>query len=598
MCTDMYLPSFPTIARDLGTSDSVVQLTLTTCLLGLAFGQLLAGPLSDRLGRRPPLLAGLVVFTAASLVCAVAPNAGLLLAARLVQGLAGAAGIVIARAVVRDLFSGDEAARFFATLMLVMGVAPILAPLAGAEVLKWTSWRGVFVVLACFGALLVPSVLVGLPETLKAQSRRSGGVMETARMFADLLRHRALVGLSLTSGLVSGAMFAYIAGATFVLQQVYGLSPQQFGLVFGSNALGIIVASQVGARLLGRLTPRFLLWAGVVQATTGAALLLAAAAGGLPLAAVLVALFVVISSIGLVQPNATALALEDHASAAGSAAALLGVSQLAIGALLAPIVGIFGGSTLSLAVVMAASAFAALLTLSLAVPRGRRPRSASTSRPVGHPFRHPKKGLPMADAVIVATARTPGGRRGGSLSGRHPAELAAQVLRAVVERSGIDATLVDDVLMGCVTQVGPQSTNVARTALLAAGFPETVPGTTIDRQCGSSQQALHFAAQGVASGAYDVVIAAGVECMSTVPMFSNVGGDVTTVYGDAVDERYAERKSYGHTGLVPQGISAELVADKWGLSRPDLDAYGLPGLRGLGVAFSPRGAPDMDDTLA
>jgi acetyl-CoA acetyltransferase family protein len=181
----------------------------------------------------------------------------------------------------------------------------------------------------------------------------------------------------------------------------------------------------------------------------------------------------------------------------------------------------------------------------------------------------------MNDAVIVATARTSCGKCNGALSGWHPAELAAQVLRAVVDRAGIDAALVDDVLMGCVTQVGPQSTNVARTAALAAGFPETVPGTTIDRQCGSSQQALHFAAQGVMSGAYDVVIAAGVECMSTVPMFSNAGGDPTTVYGDVVQARYADRESYGFAGLVPQGISAELIVDKWGLTREELDSYGL-----------------------
>jgi acetyl-CoA acyltransferase len=181
----------------------------------------------------------------------------------------------------------------------------------------------------------------------------------------------------------------------------------------------------------------------------------------------------------------------------------------------------------------------------------------------------------MNDPVIVAAARTACGKRNGALSGWHPAELAAEVLRAVVDRAGIDAALVEDVLMGCVTQVGPQSTNIARTAVLAAGFPDTVPGTTIDRQCGSSQQALHFAAQGVMAGAYDVVIAAGVECMSTVPMFSNADGDPMAAYGQVVRDRYGDRESYGHTGLVPQGISAELIVDKWGLTREELDRYGL-----------------------
>jgi len=182
----------------------------------------------------------------------------------------------------------------------------------------------------------------------------------------------------------------------------------------------------------------------------------------------------------------------------------------------------------------------------------------------------------MGDAVIVEAVRTAAGRRGGSLSGWHPAELAAQTLVALQERANIDPIVIDDVVMGCVTQVGLQSANIARTAVLAAGWPETVPGTTVDRQCGSSQQALHFAAQSVMAGVNDVVVAAGIECMSTEPMFSNTpGGDITAVYGDAIGTRYSSRESYGQTGLVPQGISAELMADRWGLSRVDLDRYGL-----------------------
>jgi acetyl-CoA acyltransferase len=183
--------------------------------------------------------------------------------------------------------------------------------------------------------------------------------------------------------------------------------------------------------------------------------------------------------------------------------------------------------------------------------------------------------LPVREAVIVEAVRTPAGRRGGSLSGWHPAELAAVTLRALAARTQIDPALVEDVIMGCVTQAGPQSTNVARTAVLAAGFPQTVPGTTIDRQCGSSQQALEFAARAVVAGAYDIVIAAGVECMSSVPMFSNAGGDVLSVYGNAVGQRYSDRDTFGHKGLVPQGLSAEAVAKTWNLTRESLDTYGL-----------------------
>ncbi|WP_067168586.1 thiolase family protein [Microtetraspora niveoalba] len=182
----------------------------------------------------------------------------------------------------------------------------------------------------------------------------------------------------------------------------------------------------------------------------------------------------------------------------------------------------------------------------------------------------------MSEAVIVEAVRTPAGRRHGSLSGWHPAELAAETLNALRERTGIDPAVVDDVIMGCVTQNGAQSTNVGRTAVLAAGWPETVPATTVDRQCGSSQQAVHFAAQAIMAGSCDVVVAAGIECMSTVPMFSNApGGDIRAVYGQAAQNRYADREAYGHTGLVPQGISAELVADRYGIAREELDAYGL-----------------------
>ncbi len=182
----------------------------------------------------------------------------------------------------------------------------------------------------------------------------------------------------------------------------------------------------------------------------------------------------------------------------------------------------------------------------------------------------------MPVPVIVEAVRTPAGKRGGSLSGWHPVDLAAHTLTALIERSGVDPGRIDDVIMGCVTQVGPQSTNIGRNAALAAGLPEGVPGTTIDRQCGSSQQAVHFAAQAIMSGTMDVVVAAGIECMSTVPMFSNApGGDIRAVYGERMQARYADRVTFGVRGLVPQGLSAELVVDRWGLTREELDGYAL-----------------------
>jgi acetyl-CoA acyltransferase len=199
------------------------------------------------------------------------------------------------------------------------------------------------------------------------------------------------------------------------------------------------------------------------------------------------------------------------------------------------------------------------------------------------------------DAVIVDAVRTPAGRRWGSLSGWHPAELAAELLTALQARTGIGPAVVDDVIMGCVTQVGPQSTNIARTAVLAAGWPTSVPGTTVDRQCGSSQQAIHFAAQSIMSGVNDVVVAAGIECMSCVPMFSNApGGDIRAVYGDVVQRRFGDQESYGLRGLVPQGISAELICDRWQLSRDELDEYSL---RSHEVAAAARDCGRFDSQI-
>ena len=179
------------------------------------------------------------------------------------------------------------------------------------------------------------------------------------------------------------------------------------------------------------------------------------------------------------------------------------------------------------------------------------------------------------EVVIVDAVRTPLGKRGGALSGRHPVELLAHVLRAMVDRVGVDPALVDDVIVGCVTQVGAQSNNIARSAVLAAGWPETVPACTIDRQCGSSQQAIHFAAQAIAAGANHIVVAAGVESMSQVPMFSNITGETSDPYGEDLRARYLERDSFGHKGLIQQGIAAELLVDAWKLTRDELDAFSL-----------------------
>ncbi len=344
---DMYLPAFPSLATDLSATASQVQLTITACVVGLATGQLLAGPLSDRFGRKRPLLVGVALYAVASLLCAVAPDIWTLTAARVLQGLAGSAGIVLSRAIARDLHSGPALARFFSLLLLVNGLAPILAPLLGAQVLRVTSWRGVFVVLAVIGALLWLATALVLHETLPSERRRPGGVRATVQTFGTLLGDRAFVGIALTSGFVFGAMFAYIAGSSFVLQGEYGLSQQQFALVFGSNAACLVTAAQVSARLVGRVGPERILALGVATSVLGAAGLVLAVTTGAGLPAVLPSLAVVVASVGLVAPNAAALALADHPEAAGSASALLGVSQYLLGGLLAPVVGLGGEGALA-----------------------------------------------------------------------------------------------------------------------------------------------------------------------------------------------------------------------------------------------------------
>ena len=344
LSVDFYLPGLQKLTRDFGTSASAGQLTLTACILGLAFGQLVLGPLSDRFGRRPPLLAGLALYCAASLACAVAPSVWVLVGLRLVQGLSGAAGIVIARSIVRDLVSGAAAARLFSVIMLVLGVVPILAPVFGGQLLQVTSWRGLFVILAAVDGAILAATALWLRETLPPERRRSSG--ESGAAFAQLFRDRFFLAYAIVLGLTFAALFSYIAGSSFVLQDLYGVSPQLYGGLFGLNAFGIVACAQLNRMLVGRVLPERLLFVGVVaQAAAGVTLLAVVLVGGVGLPGVLPCLFVTVASLGLVVPNASALALTDYPHAAGSASALLGTIQFALGGAVAPLVGIAGKGT-------------------------------------------------------------------------------------------------------------------------------------------------------------------------------------------------------------------------------------------------------------
>jgi DHA1 family bicyclomycin/chloramphenicol resistance-like MFS transporter len=370
---DMYLPALPGIAGDLHTSTSFAQMSLTACMLGLSLGQLFVGPLSDVRGRRGPLLVGLILYAAASLMCVYAPSIWAFVALRFVQGLAGGAGIVISRAVVRDLYSGAEMTKFFALLMLVNGAAPILAPVVGAQVLEFSAWRGVFAVLAALGAAVFAAVFFGLGETLPEGRRIAGGFRGTAETFARLLRDRSFMGFALTQGLVMAAMFAYISGSPFVLQDIYGLSPQMYSLCFAVNGLGIILAGQTTGRLAGRIGERKLLAAGLTGAASGGVLLLAATALGLGLPLILPALFLVVSSVGVVSTSTFSLAMQNQGKAAGSASALLGLLSFVFGGIAAPLVGVAGNdSDLPLGIVVAVAEAGAVLSYVLLARRSGR----------------------------------------------------------------------------------------------------------------------------------------------------------------------------------------------------------------------------------
>jgi DHA1 family bicyclomycin/chloramphenicol resistance-like MFS transporter len=360
---DMYLPALPELARDLSTSASTAQLTVTACMIGLAGGQVLTGPLSDQWGRRRPLLICTGLYVLASLLCAVAPSAEVLLLARLAQGTTGSAGIAISRAVIRDLHDGAAAARYFALLMSVTALAPVLAPVAGAQLLHVTSWRGIFAAIAALAAVLLAAVALGVRETLPAEERRPDALRQTLAVFRRLAADRHFAGYALAGGLAFAAMFAYIAGSPFVLQEAYGLSPQAFSVVFAANGLGIVAASQTSGRLTGRVPPRTLLRIGLIVSSTGAAALLVAVLADIGLVAVIPSLFLVVASIGLILPNSAALAMSGFPPAvAGSASSLLGLLQFVIGGAVSPLVGIAGPDTaVPMAIAMALLAGSALV---------------------------------------------------------------------------------------------------------------------------------------------------------------------------------------------------------------------------------------------
>ena len=361
---DMYLPALPRIAEDYSVSSSVVQLTLAGTLAGLALGQLVIGPLSDSLGRRKPLMAGVVLHMLASLACLFAPNIWVLGGARSLQGVGAAATMVVAIAIVGDLFADSTAATVMSRLMLVLGVAPVVAPSLGAAVLLRFSWHWVFAVLVLLAGLLLLLAVLALPETLPVSHRRPLKVRGILSTYGELLRDSRFVILVLVAALGMSGLFAYVAGASFVLQGRYGLDQQAFALVFGAGAIALIGATQFNVVLLRRFTPQAItVWALVASSVFGVVFLGLAAADVGGLTAFLAPIWAILAAMGLVIPNAPAVALTRHPDAAGTAAALLGAAQFGLGAAVAPLVGVLGNGELALAAVMTVGSVIALLAL-------------------------------------------------------------------------------------------------------------------------------------------------------------------------------------------------------------------------------------------
>jgi DHA1 family bicyclomycin/chloramphenicol resistance-like MFS transporter len=369
---DMYLPALPSIGAALGADDGAVQLSLAAYFLGLSMGQLVYGPLADRYGRRPPLLVGLALYVVGSLGCAAAPTIEALIACRFVQALGGCAGIVVSRAIVRDLYAREQAARVYSRLMLVMGAAPIVAPLLGGLLSATSGWRSIFMVLAGVGVVTIALTARTIAETLAPrESTPDGAPARVLTSYREVLRDRGFVAFALAGGIAQAGMFAYITGSPYVIIEHFRRGPNFFAWMFGLNALGLIAASQVNGRLLARgFSSERVLGCALVALCIAGAGLLAAALSGAELGWVLAPLFLYVSALGFTFPNAAACAMADQGSRAGSASALLGTLQFVIASICSAAVSRLGGGPVGLALVVATCGAGAAISFVSLRPRG------------------------------------------------------------------------------------------------------------------------------------------------------------------------------------------------------------------------------------
>ncbi|WP_144268126.1 multidrug effflux MFS transporter [Demequina sp. NBRC 110055] len=342
---DLYLPVLPSLAIDLDGTASSAQLTMTACLIGLAAGQVIAGPMSDRFGRRTPLLVGLVIYTIASALCAISPTIEVLVVARFVQGLAGGVGLVIAQTVGRDIYDGARLTRYYARIIVISGLAAIAAPVVGGFLAEHLSWRGFFVILTAIGIIVTAAIAVSFPDSLPPDRRTSGGLRRVREQLGVLARDRLYVGATISSSLTSAAYFAYLAGAPFILQGIYGLAPSTFALVFGLNAAAFATAGFSAGRLAERVGDRAVFVVGLAIMIAGGGALLVTALGSPSLALTIFAFVLIAAGAAIVSPPATTLALVDYPHFAGTASSILGMTRFAAGAAAAPLAGILGPHT-------------------------------------------------------------------------------------------------------------------------------------------------------------------------------------------------------------------------------------------------------------
>ncbi len=357
---DMYLPSLPLMPEEFGVTTSVIQLTLTMTMAGMAIGQIFAGPISDMKGRRIPLIFGMLIFALSTLVCIFATSIHVFLVFRFIQGLAGAVGIVIARAIARDVCEGPQLTKLFSMLMLVNGLAPILAPVIGGEILVFTSWRGIFVLLMIIGLMLTVAAML-FKESLRPENRISGWG-STFKSFRALITNKYFLGHCLMQCFSFAAFFSYIAGSSFIFQNIYGVSAQEYSLIFGGIGIAIAITGVIPMRLAGRVADEKLLRWSLVQSFVGSLLIFTACWFNAPLAVLILSLLVVIPMIAIMGATSFSLAMRAHGKNAGSASALIGFFSMISGSIMAPLVGIAGSANpMPMAVIMLIGEAGALL---------------------------------------------------------------------------------------------------------------------------------------------------------------------------------------------------------------------------------------------